>query len=46
MGGLMPIPLHPLAVPDLFSRLAQGHAARITVLTPNTRLASARGTNA
>jgi probable DNA repair protein len=37
----MPIPLQPLAVPDLFSRLAEGHAARIAVLTPNARLAQA-----
>ena len=31
--------LAPLDKIDLFSRLAQGHAARITVVTPNVRLA-------
>jgi probable DNA repair protein len=41
MVGLMPIPLQPLALPDLFARLAEGHAARIAVLTPNARLAQA-----
>jgi ATP-dependent helicase/nuclease subunit B len=30
-----------LSKPDLFARLAEGHAARITVVTPNTRLAQA-----
>jgi len=30
-----------LAKADLFARLAEGHAARITVLTPNRRLAQA-----
>jgi len=35
------MPLEPLATPvsELFTRLAGGHAARITVLTPNRRLA-------
>src|SRR3954470_20773251 len=28
-----------LSQPELFSRLAEGHAARITVVTPNRRLA-------
>jgi hypothetical protein len=27
---------------DLFARLAEGHAARITVVTPNKRLAGRR----
>src|ERR1700730_10445390 len=30
-----------LSRPDLFARLAEGHAAGITVVTPNTRLAQA-----
>src|SRR5260221_14103150 len=30
-----------LSKPELFSRLAEGHAARITVVTPNTRLSQA-----
>src|SRR6185503_5808283 len=30
-----------LSKPDLFSRLAEGHAASITVVTPNTRLSQA-----
>lgn len=37
----MPNPLHPLPQAVLFARLAEGHAARITVLTPNARLAQA-----
>jgi len=28
-------------IPELFGRLAEGHAARITVVTPNTRLSQA-----
>ncbi len=35
---IQPLPLSPSA---LFSRLAEGHAARATVLTPNRRLAQA-----
>ncbi|HUP31220.1 MAG TPA: PD-(D/E)XK nuclease family protein, partial [Usitatibacter sp.] len=37
------MPLEPvaIAVPELFTRVAGGHAARITVLTPNRRLAQA-----
>ena len=37
----MPTELSPLALPGLFARLAQGHGARITVVTPNARLAQA-----
>ena len=37
----MPNPLQPLPQPALFTRLAEGHAARVTVLTPNARLAQA-----
>src|SRR5476649_1506341 len=33
--------LAPLCKSDLFTRLAEGHAARITVVTPNQRLAQA-----
>ncbi|MGA8051419.1 MAG: hypothetical protein WCA09_14670, partial [Burkholderiales bacterium] len=33
--------LAPLTKPDLFARLAAGHAAGITVVTPNRRLAQA-----
>lgn len=40
-GSLMPTPLRPLPQTVLFSRLAEGHAAGITVLTPNARLAQA-----
>ena len=29
----------PISKPELFARLAEGHAARITVVTPNRRLA-------
>lgn len=36
---LMPNPLPTLALPVLFSRLAQGQDARVAVLTPNARLA-------
>lgn len=37
----MPAALPELARDDLFARLAAGHAARITVITPNRRLAQA-----
>jgi hypothetical protein len=30
-----------LSKADLFARLAEGHAARITVVTPNKRLSQA-----
>jgi probable DNA repair protein len=33
------MPVAPVAKSDLVARLAQGHAARITVVTPNRRLA-------
>ena len=33
------MPFAPVAKPELFSRLAEGHAARVTVVTPNVRLA-------
>ncbi len=35
--------LASLAKPDLFARLAAGHAARVTVVTPNRRLAQELG---
>ena len=35
------MPFAPLCKPDLFTRLAAGHAAGITVVTPNQRLAQA-----
>ena len=35
------MPFAPLDKSDLFTRLAAGHAARITVVTPNQRLAQA-----
>jgi ATP-dependent helicase/nuclease subunit B len=33
------MPLAPVSKSELFARLAEGHAARITVVTPNRRLA-------
>src|SRR4051812_24712706 len=35
----MPQQTPPIAPTELFARLARGHAARVTVLTPNRRLA-------
>lgn len=35
------MPFAPLCKPDLFARLVAGHAARISVVTPNQRLAQA-----
>jgi len=37
----MPTELQALPLPELFRRLSAGHAARITVLVPNRRLAQA-----
>jgi len=37
----MPSALPPIAKAELFARLAEGHAAGITVVTPNRRLAQA-----
>jgi hypothetical protein len=33
------MPFAPVAQSELFARLAEGHAARVTVVTPNLRLA-------
>jgi ATP-dependent helicase/nuclease subunit B len=33
------MPFAPVAKPELFARLAEGHAARLAVVTPNVRLA-------
>jgi len=33
------MPFAPVAKSELFARLAEGHAARVTVVTPNARLA-------
>jgi probable DNA repair protein len=35
------MPYAPVPKPELFARLAAGHAARVTVVTPNRRLAQA-----
>ncbi|HEU4646658.1 MAG TPA: hypothetical protein VFS80_13955, partial [Burkholderiales bacterium] len=35
------MPAAPVSKEDLFARLAEGHAARLTVVTPNRRLAQA-----
>ncbi len=40
-SGAMPDALPALARADLFARLAEGHAAGVTVVTPNRRLAQA-----
>jgi probable DNA repair protein len=41
IDAVMPIAPQPLPLPGLFQRLSEGHAARITALAPNQRLAQA-----